>query len=229
MKLYRPLKNWIVTQAYGVNKWRFAYGASGHPGLDLRAKFHTPVLAAQGGRVVEVKNDPTFDVYGRYLVIEHEGSLFTLYAHLDRIDVQKGDYVVAGQTIGLSGGDWRRYALRMRRWLFGWKYTAAGYSTAPHLHFEVRLGANEYSNIVNPNNYLLTFHAMVIQKQRWHEAVEAYTLKYGFFQSPDSLEQFIIGQGGNDVAHRLIAFTLKTSGHKDELDKYIAEYLKHNK
>jgi murein DD-endopeptidase MepM/ murein hydrolase activator NlpD len=64
------------------------------------------------------------------VVIAHGGGLYTLYGHLSRLEVAAGDHVRAGQVIGLSG--------------------STGNSTGPHLHFEVRVGAEP----VDPQPYL---------------------------------------------------------------------------
>ena len=58
-------------------------------------------------------------VFGNYVVISHESGLSSVYAHLSRIDVKKGEIVRVGEQIGLSG--------------------KTGAVTGPHLHFEVRL------------------------------------------------------------------------------------------
>jgi murein DD-endopeptidase MepM/ murein hydrolase activator NlpD len=68
--------------------------------------------------------------YGRLVVIDHGSSLATWYAHLSRFEVIAGEEIRRGQLIGYSG--------------------ASGRVTAPHLHFEVRLGGSP----VNPSRYL---------------------------------------------------------------------------
>ncbi len=68
--------------------------------------------------------------YGNYVVIQHPGGLVTLYGHLDRILVARGQQVVAGQPVGQEG--------------------STGWSTGPHLHFEVRRDGQ----VVDPLQYL---------------------------------------------------------------------------
>ena len=64
------------------------------------------------------------------MVIDHGGSLATLYAHQSRLAVATGDVVQRGETIGAVG--------------------STGFSTGPHLHFEVRVGGTP----VDPLSYL---------------------------------------------------------------------------
>jgi murein DD-endopeptidase MepM/ murein hydrolase activator NlpD len=86
-----------------------------HPGLDVAAPLGTPIRAAGGGVVVEVKEDAE---YGLSVRLAHLDGYETLYAHASKVLVQEGDRVPRGQVIALSGN--------------------SGRSTAPHLHFEVR-------------------------------------------------------------------------------------------
>ena len=86
-----------------------------HPGLDVAAPLGTPIRAAGGGVVVEVKEDAE---YGLSVRLAHLDGYETLYAHASKVLVETGDRVPRGQVIALSGN--------------------SGRSTAPHLHFEVR-------------------------------------------------------------------------------------------
>lgn len=86
-----------------------------HTGVDLPLPTGTPVYAAFDGRVrVSMYNRG----YGNVVVIRHASGLETTYAHLKERNVQSGDYVSAGDVIGLGG--------------------STGRSTGPHLHFETR-------------------------------------------------------------------------------------------
>lgn len=103
-------------------------GSEFHTGQDLAAGYGTPVLAAESGTVILVKYLTTS--YGHYVVIDHGGSLTTLYAHMSTINVSVGDSVSRGQQIGGVG--------------------STGRSTGNHLHFEVRVNGSP----VNPLNYI---------------------------------------------------------------------------
>jgi len=86
-----------------------------HQGVDLPLKTGTPVVAAFDGRVrVSTYNKG----YGNLVVIRHENGLETYYGHLSKREVEVGDWVHAGDQIGLGG--------------------STGRSTGPHLHFETR-------------------------------------------------------------------------------------------
>jgi murein DD-endopeptidase MepM/ murein hydrolase activator NlpD len=88
-----------------------------HPGIDLAVPVGSDVLATGGGVVREVGQD---SAYGLYVLIQHPRGYQSMYGHLSRILVARSDVVRAGQVIALSGN--------------------TGRSTAPHLHFEIRLG-----------------------------------------------------------------------------------------
>jgi murein DD-endopeptidase MepM/ murein hydrolase activator NlpD len=86
-----------------------------HPGFDLAAKTGTPVSAALPGTVTQAGPAGT---YGNLVTVRHGNGIETRYAHLSATTVKVGDQVAAGQQIGNVG--------------------TTGYSTGPHLHFEVR-------------------------------------------------------------------------------------------
>lgn len=86
-----------------------------HYGIDLTCKTGTEVIATANGVVEEVQNSTTG--YGKKIVIQHGDQYQTLYAHLSKIEIKKGDLVKKGQLIGLSGD--------------------SGASITPHLHYEV--------------------------------------------------------------------------------------------
>jgi len=125
----RPVRNGTLTQVYG--RPNSGYSAGHHTGIDYGVSMGTPVYAAAAGRVVRVTSGGS---YGQRIEIEHNGKVWTLYAHLSASSVRVGDTVSAGQIIGKSGN--------------------SGNSTGPHLHFEVRQGQNRYGNTVNPMKFL---------------------------------------------------------------------------
>jgi len=86
-----------------------------HPGIDVAVPIGSVVRAAGGGRVVDGGSDAE---YGQFVLLEHPGGYRTMYGHLSRSTVTVGQYVGAGEVIGLSGN--------------------SGRSSAPHLHFEIR-------------------------------------------------------------------------------------------
>jgi hypothetical protein len=84
-----------------------------HEGIDYGVPVGTPIVAAHGGTVVEVRESSS---YGNMIRIRGDNGTDTLYAHLSSFGVQEGQQVTAGQQIALSGN--------------------TGRSTGPHLHFE---------------------------------------------------------------------------------------------
>lgn len=98
-----------------------------HPGLDIACAKGTPVLATGSGEVVFAGVDET---YGKMLVIKHTDSTTTVYGHNDSLLVQQGDRVEVGSRIALSGN--------------------TGKSTAPHLHYEIRIHDKPIDPLENP-------------------------------------------------------------------------------
>jgi beta-lactamase regulating signal transducer with metallopeptidase domain len=114
-----PLGNPRVSSFFGVVS---PLRPNGHHGIDFVARAGTPVMAAADGEVVSSTDlDAGGAKYGKTIQVAHAGGLVSVYAHLDRRQVSRGDVVRAGQVIGLSG--------------------ATGKVTGPHLHFEIRQGA----------------------------------------------------------------------------------------
>lgn len=116
--LYPVPSSSIVTQSFAehvhaarVNNWQNYNG-----GIDWAVPTGSPVVAAQSGKVTQVRNDATG--YGHHVRIQHEGGYLTIYAHLMDSAVRVGDKVHAGEVIGRSDN--------------------TGNSTGPHLHFELR-------------------------------------------------------------------------------------------
>jgi len=98
-----------------------------HTGLDIDGETGDPLYAAESGTVTAVGWNGG---YGLRIVVNHGGGMQTLYAHCSQTYVTAGQSVSRGQTIGLQGN--------------------TGWSTGPHLHFEVIVNGGKY----NPLNYL---------------------------------------------------------------------------
>ena len=98
---------WRIHPIYKVRKF--------HYGLDFSAPEGTEIFATGDGVVVKVKR--LYNGYGRHVIIRHGFGYETLYAHMSKSLVRKGDRVKRGQVIGLVG--------------------STGTSTSSHLHYEV--------------------------------------------------------------------------------------------
>lgn len=117
-----------------------------HSGADFPAKTDTPVLAVADGVVnwagygLFNHTYSTLDPYGKAVSIRHDFGylgqpLYTAYGHLKRIDVKAGQRVIAGQQIGIVG--------------------MTGKASGPHLHFEVRVGEDDYYHTRNPELWIV--------------------------------------------------------------------------
>lgn len=121
----------------GVGWVTFPFGPAIHPftgrwythtGIDIAHRMGSPIIATANGVVRKVEYDMLG--YGIHIEIEHSYGFSTVYAHLQRAYVSKGDKVRRGQVIAALG--------------------STGQSTGPHLHYEVRIARQ----VVDPASYL---------------------------------------------------------------------------
>ena len=103
------------TSPYGYRDDPIAHVKTFHTGTDMACPTGTPVLASMSGRIMKV--GVMHRIYGNYVIIDHGNGYQTLYAHMSKTLVTKGQWVSQGTRIGLVG--------------------STGYSTGPHLHFTV--------------------------------------------------------------------------------------------
>jgi len=117
-----------------------------HTGIDIVAELGTPIVAAAGGKIIwageglSKTTAPDDDPYGLAVVIQHDfGSdgrqIQTVYAHMARVDVVLGQQVEAGDQLGIVG--------------------TTGFTTGPHLHFEVRIENGEFFVTRNPELWVV--------------------------------------------------------------------------
>ncbi len=124
-KFVQPVQGRISTQ-FGL--LRYTNGSkkpSGHSGIDIATATGTPIVAPADGCVVFA--DLLLNT-GNTLVIEHGGGLKSYFYHMNSLAVKQGDMLKKGQSVGTVG--------------------TTGYSTGPHLHYEVRIG----NQSINPWN-----------------------------------------------------------------------------
>jgi uncharacterized coiled-coil protein SlyX len=100
-----------------------------HAGIDFTAPRGTAIIATGNGTVIRVENKGSG--YGKNVIVDHGYGFTTLYAHMYSISVKKGDVLTKGQQLGTVG--------------------STGTSTAPHLHYEVRVNGKA----INPIDYVL--------------------------------------------------------------------------
>jgi murein DD-endopeptidase MepM/ murein hydrolase activator NlpD len=142
--LQRPIQppgNDLIDPTYG-------YGSTAngmrepHHGVEFENPSGTPVYTAADGTVIfagpdeEAAYAPWGNFYGNLVVVAHENDLFTLYAHLSKIDVQEGQKISLGEKIGEVG--------------------RTGGAIGSHLHFEVRRrDVEDYFSTQNPELWLI--------------------------------------------------------------------------
>ena len=120
-----------ITSPFGYRVHPIFHSRIFHSGIDIGAGYGTPVKASNTGKVIMAG---WYGGYGKVVIIDHgvvRGQpITTLYGHLSTINVSQGQKVTQGQIIGKVG--------------------STGYSTGPHLHFEVRIKGQTR----NPLNYI---------------------------------------------------------------------------
>ena len=136
----QPVKNEDLRRMASGYGWRsdpFTKMRKFHYGMDFSAPEGTEIFATGDGVVVKVKR--LYNGYGRHVVVRHGFGYETLYAHMSKSLVRKGDRVKRGQVIGLVG--------------------STGTSTSSHLHYEVHKDgvkvnpAHYYFNDLSPAEY----------------------------------------------------------------------------
>ena len=143
----RPIASNAVNWPHPLYRYGSTYFGfmNSHTGVDLDSPFGTPVLAAGDGVVVWTGygllgvKPPEDDPYGNAVVIKHNfgydgQDMYTIYAHMSAVTVWLDQPVKAGEQIGKVG--------------------STGFSSGPHLHFEVRIGENKFRKTYNPELWL---------------------------------------------------------------------------
>ena len=128
----RPVDTGWLSSRFGFRNDPFTTKQTFHRGLDFSIPVGTPVRVTGDGVVKAVQQQRGF---GRVVKIDHGDGIVTVYAHLDEALVKKGALVSRGEVIARSGN--------------------SGRSSAPHLHYEIRVGGRP----VNPLSYILDSYA----------------------------------------------------------------------
>lgn len=129
----RPVTGGYISSRFGYRKDPFTGHRAFHRGIDYRVPYGTEVHATAAGKVIFAGRMRGF---GRLIKIRHKKDLVTVFAHLSKIRVRKGQNVKRGDVIGEVGN--------------------SGRSTGAHLHYEVQ----EKGSAVNPLNYILSDYTM---------------------------------------------------------------------
>lgn len=129
-----PASNNVITCKYGMRKHPVTGVRKLHTGIDLRASTGTKVYAANSGTVT---TSGYSSAWGNYIIISHGGGVTTLYAHLSKRSVSQGAKVSQGAVIGYTGN--------------------TGYSTGPHLHFEIDKNGASYDPMTEFKKFSVTY------------------------------------------------------------------------
>jgi murein DD-endopeptidase MepM/ murein hydrolase activator NlpD len=121
-----PVKG-AITSHYGSRSDPFNGDAEMHPGLDISALYGSQIHAPADGKVIYAQR---MAAYGNLLIIDHGNGVTTRYGHLSRFSARVGQKVKKNEVVGYVG--------------------TTGRTTAPHLHYEVRLNDRPQ----NPKKYL---------------------------------------------------------------------------
>ncbi len=117
----------VITCKYGPRIHPITKKSGTHTGIDIRATLNSNIYAAASGKVIKAGWNTA---YGNMIIIDHGNGITTLYGHANKLCVSVGDTVNQGDIIMKAG--------------------STGYSTGPHLHFEVRKNGTPQ----DPKNYL---------------------------------------------------------------------------
>ena len=116
-----------VTSRFGWRSSPWGGSSDWHPGIDIANDTGTPIVATADGEVIQSE---WYGGYGKMVAINHGNGITTIYGHNSLNLVHAGQMVKKNQTIGYVG--------------------STGYSTGPHVHYEVRVNGTA----VNPANFL---------------------------------------------------------------------------
>ena len=184
--------NWPLP-AYRYGSTNFGPNQA-HTGVDIVADKGTPVIATGPGLIIWQGyglfsgGEDLDDKYGLAIVIEHDfgymnQTLYTVYAHLSRANVIRGQRVATGEVIGATGD--------------------TGNATGEHLHYEVRLGKNDYFHSFNPELWLSPPQGSGVLAARlttsWDAALENLEIRV---TNRDTKQRwYVTGYGTNKVVN----------------------------
>ncbi len=127
-----------ITSPFGNKRLFNGQLKSYHNGVDFRARIGTPVSAANSGVVKTAEN---LFYSGNVVIIDHGNMIFTIYAHLSKIEVNVGQQIEKGQQIGLTGD--------------------SGRVSGPHLHWGVKINGVA----VNPMQFIKVMASLIREQE----------------------------------------------------------------
>ena len=130
-----PMRYYYLSSKYGPRTSKKTGVRRFHHGVDMAGTWHSPVLPAANGKVIFAGRNGSF---GKVVRIEHSHGMETIYAHLSRIMVKKGEYVTTSTVLGNMGN--------------------TGNSENMHLHYEIRTQGKS----VDPEPFLKAGHEISV-------------------------------------------------------------------
>ena len=127
-----------ITSSFGNKRLFNGQLKSYHNGVDFRAPVGTPVYAANSGVVKMAEN---LFYSGNVAIVDHGNLIFTIYAHLSKVEVTAGQQIEKGQQLGLTG--------------------ATGRVSGPHLHWGVKVN----STAVNPIQFIRVMDSLIKEQE----------------------------------------------------------------
>jgi len=124
-KITNPLPTGTISSPFGFRNDPISGAYSFHAGLDIAADEGSRIAAAYSGTVKKTGKD---EKAGNFVILEHSGGFTTFYCHCSELMVVGGENIRAGETIAKVG--------------------STGYSTGPHLHFEIRINGIKYNPLL---------------------------------------------------------------------------------
>ena len=129
IKIQNPIEKGAITSKFGYRISPITKKYSLHSGLDIASPENSEIHCVYSGVVLIADEN---EARGKYLVIKHSNNLITTYNHCNELLVKEGEKIKKGETIALVG--------------------STGWSTGPHLHFEIKLN-DKYINPLWVLNY----------------------------------------------------------------------------
>ncbi len=160
-----PADQFVLTSPFGIRVSPFTRSADFHKGLDLSAPAGTPIFASADGVVsfagrYPIRESVAWWRFGNVVTINHNDRFVTIYGHCDAIKVRAGQLVRQGAVIATVG--------------------STGWSTNPHLHYEVRSDLEEAGSYIpiDPRIYILNYQwsneASLLMKSRTSKDYEDF-------------------------------------------------------
>ncbi|MEO8505989.1 MAG: M23 family metallopeptidase [Acidobacteriota bacterium] len=140
-----PLRggDFVLISTFGIRRSVFTGAMEFHSGIDLAAAVGTPVRAPADGQVVfagriDMQANAVWWRFGNLVIVRHAAGYTTVFAHLDEVRARTGQRLRRGDVLGTVGN--------------------SGWSSSPHLHYEVRIPGASGWRPIEPRLFILDHH-----------------------------------------------------------------------